>query len=358
MSALQPLGSVMPSRQNAALTPAQKAAIIVRFLLKEGADVPLERLPDTSQRILTEAIGKMGFINRETLADVLAEFAREIEAMGLVFPAGLAEALQSLEGRISPQTAARLRKEAGVRQIGDPWERIRALEPDKLLPLLQQESTEVAAVLLSKLPVAKAAELLGKLPGPEARKISYAVSLTGQVTPDAVDRIGLSLAAQFEHEPLRAFEDDPVERLGAILNIANSEMRDTLLAGLAEDDAAFGQRLQKAIFTFVHIPARVGPVDVPKLTRDVDGDTMLTALAYATKSGDEALHSSAEFILTNISKRMAEGLREEIAEKPAIKVKDGEAAMNAVIAAIGNLQATGELQLVVDDEEEDEAESG
>jgi flagellar motor switch protein FliG len=207
----------------------------VRFLLKEGADVPLERLSDDSQRTLTEAIGGMGFINRETLADVLAEFAREIEAMGLVFPAGLAEALHSLEGRISPQTAARLRKEAGVRQIGDPWERIRALELDKLLPLLEQESTEVAAVLLSKLPVAKAAELLGKLPGPEARKISYAVSLTGQVTPDAVDRIGLSLAAQFEHEPLRAFEDDPVERLGAILNIANSEMRDSLLAGLAEE---------------------------------------------------------------------------------------------------------------------------
>jgi flagellar motor switch protein FliG len=146
----------------------------VRFLLKEGADVPLERLSDDSQRTLTEAIGGMGFINRETLADVLAEFAREIEAMGLVFPAGLAEALHSLEGRISPQTAARLRKEAGVRQIGDPWERIRALELDKLLPLLEQESTEVAAVLLSKLPVAKAAELLGKLPGPEARKISYA----------------------------------------------------------------------------------------------------------------------------------------------------------------------------------------
>ena len=170
MSALQPhtsLSSSLPSaRGPARLSSAQKAAIIVRFLLKEGADVPLERLSDDSQRTLTEAIGGMGFINRETLADVLAEFAREIEAMGLVIPASLAEALHSLEGRISPQTAARLRKEAGVRQIGDPWERIRALEPDKLLPLLEQESTEVAAVLLSKLPVAKAAELLGKLPGP------------------------------------------------------------------------------------------------------------------------------------------------------------------------------------------------
>ena len=51
---------------------------------------------------------------------------------------------------------------------------------------------------------------------------------------------------------------------------------------------------------------------------------------------------------------MAEGLREEIAEKASIKAKDGETAMNAVIASIGNLQAAGELTLIVEDEEEDE----
>ena len=357
MSAMQPLSRLAPSPASgraATLTPAQKAAIIVRFLLKEGADVPLERLSDANQTRLTEAMGQMRYIDRETLANVLAEFAREIEAMGLVFPAGLAEALHSLEGRISPVTAARLRKEAGVRQVGDPWERIRALDPEKLLPLLREESTEVAAVLLSKLPVPKAAELLGQLPGPEARKISYAVSLTGNVTPEAVDRIGLSLAAQFEYEAPRAFEDDPVERLGAILNIANSDMRDALLSGLAEDDAEFGQRLQKAIFTFVHIPARVGPVDVPKITREVDPDLLRTALAFALAAEDEGLRASAEFILGNISKRMAESMREEIGEAGRVKPKDGEAAMNAVVAGIGALQAAGDLELVFEEDEDTE----
>jgi flagellar motor switch protein FliG len=358
MSAMQPLGSLAPGqssgRTKPQLAPAQKAAIIVRFLLKEGADVPLDRLSEASQSTLTAAMGDMRYIDRETLANVLAEFAREIEAMGLVFPSGLAEALQTLEGRISPVTAARLRKEAGVRQIGDPWERIRALEPDKLLPLLKQESTEVAAVLLSKLPVPKAAELLGRLPGPDARKISYAVSLTGHVTPEAVDRIGLSLAAQFEYEAPRAFDDDPVERLGAILNIASADTRKELLSGLAEDDAEFSERLQKAIFTFVHIPARVGPVDVPKITREVDPAQLRTALAFALSGTDEGLKASAEYILGNISKRMAETMREDISESGRVKPKDGEAAMNAVVAGISALQTAGELTLVVADDGEDE----
>jgi flagellar motor switch protein FliG len=89
MSALQPhtsLSSSVPSaRGPARLSSAQKAAIIVRFLLKEGADVPLERLSDDSQRTLTEAIGGMGFINRETLADVLAEFAAKSKPWALSF---------------------------------------------------------------------------------------------------------------------------------------------------------------------------------------------------------------------------------------------------------------------------------
>ncbi|WP_428983607.1 hypothetical protein [Psychrosphaera aquimarina] len=45
---------------------------------------------------------------------------------------------------------------------------------EKLLPILENESIEVAAVLLSKIDVARAAELLGKLPGPQARRITYA----------------------------------------------------------------------------------------------------------------------------------------------------------------------------------------
>lgn len=336
------------------LDPRAKAAIIVRFLLQEGADVPLSQLPDDLQTALTQQMGSMRYIDRDTLQAVVAEFADELEAMGLTFPRGLAGALSALDGKISAQTTARLRKEAGVRQTGDPWEFIRELPVTKLVPIIDRESVEVAAVLLSKLPVQKAAELLGKLPGAKARHITYAVSLTSKVTPEAVDRIGLSLAAQFEMEPLRAFDEDPEERLGAILNISQANTRDDVLTGLDEDDAEFSQRVRKAIFTFAHIPARINPVDAPKITRDVEQQVLSTALAYALGNANEDLKDAAEFILANISKRMAENMREEAAEMGKIKPKDGEAAFNEVVAAIRALQASGEITMIDPDEDEEE----
>ena len=147
------------------LDSTAKAAIVVRLLLNEGADLPLEDLPHDLQARLTQQMGKMGLVDRVTLASVVHEFAEALDGVGLSFPHGLAGALSALDGKISPQTAARLRKEAGVRQAGDPWARLRAQSVADLAKMAQAESIEIAAVLLSKLDVAKAAELLGKLPG-------------------------------------------------------------------------------------------------------------------------------------------------------------------------------------------------
>ncbi|WP_375552885.1 flagellar motor switch protein FliG [Roseovarius mucosus] len=331
------------------LTRAQKAAIIVRFLINEGAEIALTDLPDVLQARLTTQMGSMRYVDRGTLADVVAEFAQELEGMGLTFPRGVAGALSALDGRISPQTAARLRKEAGVRQQGDPWEQVKHADLAALIPIVERESTEIAAVLLSKLDVARAADLLGKLPGELARRITYAVSQTGAVSPEAVDRIGLALAAELHDIPETAFAQGAVERVGAILNFSPAATRDDVLTGLDEADQDFANLVRRAIFTFVHIPERVKPTDIPRITREVDQAVLVTALAGAA-SGD--LASVAEFILSNMGKRMAEAMREEIQERGRVRLRDAEEAMTAVVNAVRTLEAAGEIAYVTPEEDQ------
>jgi flagellar motor switch protein FliG len=178
--------------------------------------------------------------------------------------------------------------------------------------------------------------------------VAFAVSLTGNVDPETVRRIGLSLVTQLENLPARAFDTGPVERVGAILNVAPQLTRDEVLAGLDEDDEAFAMLVRKAIFTFIHIPSRVSPRDVPKITRIVEQPVLVTAFAAAT--GNAAMTTTVEFFLTNMSQRMAQSLREEMAERGKVKEKDGEAAQSAVISAIRALETSGELALVRPDE--------
>ena len=321
-----------------------KAAVVVRLLLNEGADIPLEDLPEELQALLTQQMGKMGLIDRTTLTSVVQEFADALDGVGLSFPNGLAGAINALEGKISPKTTARLRKEAGVRQAGDPWDRLRALPTDDLADFANSESTEVAAVLLSKLDIESAASLLGALPGPLARRITYAVSRTGAVTPETVDRIGVSLASQLDQRPIPAFEDGPDERIGAILNLSTAATRDDLLSGLDETDEEFANAVRRTIFTFAHVPSRLAALDVPKIMREVEQPILVTALKSA--SGEDHLET-VEFLLGNISSRMADALRDEMEERGSVALLDGETAMTAVIAAIRRLELAGEIQLNV-----------
>ncbi len=342
----QDLAQIAPnaSRAPAVLTRRHKAAIIVRFLMSEGADIPISELPEHLQQALTQAMGQLRLIDQTTLTGVVTEFTEELEAVGLSFPDGLAGALDELDGCLSPETSARLRREAGVRQKGDPWARVAGLENDALLELIGRESTEVAAVAISKLPVDKAATLLSLMPGTEARRIAYAVSKTEKVTPEAVYRIGLALATQIDRSPQRAFEAPPAKRLGEILDVSKSSTREEVLTGIEENDADFAQALRRAILTFSDLPERLKPLDAPTLAREV-GDEMMATIIAGTDEGPD--RDACDFLLENMSKRLADQLRETAREITPPDTAQTENAMAQAIKTLRRLQNEGEITLLV-----------
>jgi flagellar motor switch protein FliG len=333
----------------ATLTRKRKAAMIVQLMLTEGQNISLSRLPEDMQMRITRELGALRIVDKDTLRAVVEEFSRDLESVGLAVPGGVASALAALSGQISPNAVARLKSEAAHGQGADPWTQLTDLSAEELIPLMTAESTEVGAVVLSKLPVAKAAELLGRLPGEKARRITYAVSQTSTITPDAVARIGVSLATEYCVKVISAFHNPPVQRVGAILNSSVPATRDALLEGLGNTDAAFAEEVRRAIFTFPDIPARLAAGDVPKVTRGVDQPLLVTALAAALGFGG-ADAASAEFILKSMSQRMADSLREEIKERGKVKKAEGEGAMGQVVAVIRDRADSGEITLIKPDD--------
>jgi len=326
-----------------ALSRPQKAAVIVRLLLSEGIELSLADLPDEVQDELVLQMSRMRTVDHGTLASVASEFAAEVDAIGLSFRRGISGALGTLGSAISPVAADRFRRQLGAEAMGDPWERIAALSTEDLLPLVAAESTEIGAVVLSKLKVSKAADLLGRLPGPHARRITYAMSLTGAVRPEMVQRIGRTILDQIDAKPVPAFTGGPVERVGAILNFSAAATRDDVLEGLDETDRDFADEVRKAIFTFANIPERIDARDVAKIVRAVGQPVLITALQAGAQGGRER---PGEFILANMSQRMAAQLREEMANLGKVKDREGEEAMSAVVAAIRELEAAGEIFLI------------
>jgi flagellar motor switch protein FliG len=69
---------------------------------------------------------------------------------------------------------------------------------------------------------------------------------------------------------------------------------------------------------------------------------LVTALAVA----DDRDSASVDFILANMSQRMAGQLRDEIEDRGKVKPDDSEDAKSRIVAAIRDLEQAGELALI------------
>jgi flagellar motor switch protein FliG len=123
--------------------------------------------------------------------------------------------------------------------------------------------------------------------------------------------------------------------------------RDDVLVGLDESDADFAKDVRKAIFTFANIPARISTRDIPGILRGIDQADLLIALGGAQAAG---MQVSANYILENMSVRMADQLRDEIQEAPEPKTADVQAAMGRVIGVIRQMAAAGDLIFISEEE--------
>ena len=102
---------------------------------------------------------------------------------------------------------------------------------------------------------------------------------------DELERNGLSLATQLTILQVMAFDEGPVDRVGAILNSSTTLTRDDILEGLQETNETFATAVRKAIFTLANIPASVVAREIPRILRDVDPDNLILAISRAEVAG-------------------------------------------------------------------------
>ncbi|WP_411838802.1 FliG C-terminal domain-containing protein [Paracoccus sp. ME4] len=330
------------------LNQRQKAAVIVRLLLDDDEVAGLDRLDSGAQTLLAQEMAGMELIDRATRDAVITEFCDRLESVGVTFPGGLDGTLAMLGQRLSEDSTDALRRTAAITGQSDPWTRLCALPKEALIALANAESVELVALMLSKLPVEAASATFLALPRERARVVAQAMSMTSGVTPAALKRVGLVLLQAAEALPKPAIATPATDRMGAILNFATADLRDDVLGALDERDMEFADGVRKAIFIFAHIPARIEPRDVPKIVRELDQATLVRALAAPS----EADAMAADFILSNLSQRMSDGLREEREALGKPRAKDVEEAMTEVVSAIRRLQEDGQLVLKMPQDDE------
>lgn len=345
------LATVPPAKPPAkarALTPAEKAAVVLVALGPEAASRVLLGIGERRIRRFAKIVSELGEVPAETVDATLAEFLSRLEddrAVG----GGATEARRFLTEVLEKDQVDRIMGDidAAGRSV---WSLLGDVEDARIAEWLGSEHPQVAAIALSRLTAQKAARVLEKFDAARADDIVLRMGPAVAADPAVAARIGEVIARDFLPAAMKGqSRKDPAELIAGMMNHVSVRTRDRLVEALEGSAPKLAESVRKIMFTFEHIPERISPRDVGMVVKAVDEATLMKAMKHGLGRSPKAV----EHILANISKRLAERMREDLAALAEPSRKDGEAAQAVVVAAIVQLRDTEALKFVEQETVED-----
>ena len=338
-------------------TKAHKAAIILASLSAESAAAIVDEMSDDELRNFAKAFSDLKTVSPQLLEVVAEEFlaaASSPEQNDLA--GGSDEARRVLTLMAKEERADRILADMGGGGESAVWSRVEKVEDEELAQYVQAQRMPIAATILSKLSYEKTAAVLNLAEAEYAQKVLLEIARKKPSSPDALEAISNVLEEELLRAAPSAAEDEDGDeepapaaakgnagaKVGEIINYLPGVKRDALLEHFKEADPEVGAEVRRAVLTFEELYVRMPASGATALLRDLDREVLLKAIKYGETNAQETV----EFLFGNISKRMVEQYKEELAEMETPSEEDGEAAQREVTSVVRQLVNDGEFKLV------------
>lgn len=333
----------------AELSGRQKAAVVLMTVDSQTAATVLKTFSDEELSAIAKEMNQLGDLEAATATAVLHEFSvRAVADKRIsVTPSALRERLELAVGRDSTREILR---EVGLDDTAaQVFEPLQEMGSEDLYKLLADEHPQTTAVVLSNLHPRQTAATLGCFE-PEAQADLIRRMAGTQHTDDAMlMKVGESLrsktAGMRDHDRRRTPEEARYKKVAEVINLLGKEAEGRILEQLTGDSPEMVSKLKEMMFVFEDL-VNISDVDMRKLLMAVD--TQVLAMALKTASAE-----LKEKIFSNLSKRAAEMVNEELellGPKPLSQVKG---AQQQIVESIRELEESGELNLSSATSEED-----
>jgi flagellar motor switch protein FliG len=323
----------------AKLSRQQKLAVFLIVIGPDAAADVLKQFDDAETELLCREMSTFPMISEAIQKQVVEEMATLLTQSATSALGGLAYARRTLEMAKGGYKASSIIGRVGP--AGDSVEIIKdisEMEGRQIYNLIKAEQPQTISFVLSYLDSAKASEVFALL-SPELREIVMERLGTIESTSlDLVGKIVRSLGRHFDSKVRPSFHrSGGVRAVAGLLNQLDKEMSKALLARIEERNGVLGAAIRRKMFSFEDL-LRLPAADLQRILRDVDTG----GLAIAMKSAGELLR---EKIYSSLSKRAAEGLREEVQLLGPVRLKDVETAQDAIIQVVRRLEEAGEITI-------------
>lgn len=343
-----PPAPVVTEEEEQGLSQAQKASIIIAALGPDIAVRLMDGMSESSIQNFAEAITDMRAIERPLVEETIEEFLGVLGGPESV-AGGAAQARRILSRVLDVDSTARIMEQVEGPSGRTIWEKLSNCSDASVANFLMNEHPQTAAVVISKLRSDKAARVIERFAPGFSRDVILRLGRVHRLDSSVMDEVKAILYRDFLGTLRREQATrKPADVIGSMLNYVSSDPRGELLGHLQDTKPDLAQEVERVMFTFPDIAVRVNPREIATILKEVDNQTLMTAMKTARSTTPRVI----EFILSNISKRMGEQIEEEMENLPPIKASDGELAQSEVIRVIQELAGSGAITLIEPDGDE------
>jgi len=317
-------------------TGREKAAMLLISLGPERSAEIFKHLKEEEIEQLTLEIANIRTVAPDEKEKVMEEFYQICLAQEYIAEGGIGYAKEILEKALGSQKALEVINKLTVSLQVRPFEFVRKTDPSQLLNFIQKEHPQTIALILAYLKPQQAAVVLAALPQDKQADVARRIATMDRTSPEVIKEVERILEKNLSSLVTEDFT--AAGGVQAIVNVLNSVDRGTekyIMETLEVEDTDLAEEIRKRMFVFEDILS-LDNRSIQRFLRDVENNQLAVALKGATEEVQK-------LIFSNMSKRLAEMIKEDIEFMGPVRLKDVEEAQQKIVNVIRKLEDAGEI---------------
>ena len=318
------------------ITGVQKAAILLIALGPDKSSNVFKHLKEDEIEQLTLEIANTRSVSPAMKDAVLDEFYEVCLAQQYIAEGGIGYAKDLLEKALGSERAKDVIGKLTASLQVRPFEFVRKTDASQLLNFIQDEHPQTIALILSYLSSNQASAIISALSPEKQTDVAKRIAQMDRTSPDVIKEVEKVL-----EQKLASLVNQDYTIVGgvdSIVDILNTVDRGTekhIMESLEIEDPELADEIRKKMFVFEDILS-LDDRSIQRVLREVGNNE----LAVALKGSNEEVQN---LIFSNLSKRLATMIREDMDFMGPVRMKDVEEAQQKIVNIIRKLEDSAEI---------------
>ena len=318
------------------LTGIQKAAILMIALGAENSAPVVKHLGDAEIEQLTLEMANVGKISTEQRDYVVEEFHQMCIANDYISKGGIEYAREVLERALGETRAFEIISRLSTSLKMRPFDLVRRTDPKQLFSFIQGEHPQTIALIMTHLPVDKAATLLSSLSQDRQADVAKRVATMGRTSPEVLKEIEKILERKISSlAPTDYTSSGGIQSIVDVLNRTDPGTVKVVMDALEMEDPELAEQIKRQMFVFEDIVI-LDDRGIQLVLREVETKD----LGLALKGSNPEV---AQKIQSNMSSRAGQMLKDDMEFMGPVRLRDVEEAQQRIVKVIRKLEESGAI---------------